>query len=59
MTREFAQNTICILMGGRVAEEIIFGQKTTGAGNDIERATDRCRARSSTPPRAATTSARR
>ncbi|MEZ4404780.1 MAG: hypothetical protein R3B06_32620 [Kofleriaceae bacterium] len=43
MTREFAQNTICILMGGRVAEEVIFGQKTTGAGNDIERATELAR----------------
>ena len=40
MTREFAQNQIAILMGGRVAEEIVFGQKTTGAGNDIERATE-------------------
>ena len=30
-------------MGGRVAEEIVFGQKTTGAGNDIERATDLAR----------------
>jgi cell division protease FtsH len=27
-------------MGGRAAEEIIFNSKTTGAGNDIERATD-------------------
>jgi cell division protease FtsH len=27
-------------MGGRAAEEIIFSSKTTGAGNDIERATD-------------------
>ena len=44
MTREFALNQIAILMGGRVAEEIIFGQKTTGAGNDIERATDLARA---------------
>ncbi len=43
MTREFATNTICILMGGRVAEEIVFGQKTTGAGNDIERATELAR----------------
>ncbi len=43
MTREFAQNQIAILMGGRVAEEIIFGQKTTGAGNDIERATELAR----------------
>jgi cell division protease FtsH len=43
MTREFAQNQIAILMGGRVAEEIVFGQKTTGAGNDIERATELAR----------------
>jgi len=31
-------------MGGRVAEEITFGQKTTGAGNDIEQATNMARA---------------
>jgi cell division protease FtsH len=43
MTREFAQNQIAILMGGRVAEEVVFKQKTTGAGNDIERATDLAR----------------
>jgi cell division protease FtsH len=43
MTREFAQNQIAILMGGRVAEEIVFQQKTTGAGNDIERATELAR----------------
>ena len=43
MTAEFAKNQIAILMGGRVAEEIIFQQKTTGAGNDIERATELAR----------------
>src|SRR4029079_5964875 len=43
MTREFAQNQIAILRGGRVAEEIVFQQKTTGAGNDIERATELAR----------------
>jgi cell division protease FtsH len=43
MTLEFAQNQIAILMGGRVAEEIVFAQKTTGAGNDIERATELAR----------------
>jgi cell division protease FtsH len=43
MTRDFAQNQIAILMGGRVAEEIVFNHKTTGAGNDIERATELAR----------------
>ncbi len=43
MSLEFALNQIAILMGGRIAEEIIFGQKTTGAGNDIEVATDLAR----------------
>src|SRR6202000_3516347 len=32
-----------ILMGGRCAEEIFMNRKTTGAGNDIERATDLAR----------------
>ena len=40
MDREKAENNIAFLMGGRVAEELVLGQKTTGAGNDIERATD-------------------
>jgi cell division protease FtsH len=43
MTAEFARGQIAILMGGRVAEEIMFNQKTTGAGNDIERATELAR----------------
>ena len=43
LTRVKAENTIAFLMGGRLAEEIIFGQMTTGAGNDIERATDLAR----------------
>jgi cell division protease FtsH len=30
-------------MGGRVAEEVVFGKKTTGAGNDIEKATELAR----------------
>jgi len=38
--RDFLNNNIAILLGGRVAEEIIFNEVTTGAGNDIERATD-------------------
>jgi cell division protease FtsH len=31
---------ICVLLGGRVAEEIIFGEISTGAHNDLERATE-------------------
>src|SRR5438552_2010566 len=42
-SKEFLYNTLAILMGGRVAEELIFNQVTTGAGNDIERATDLAR----------------
>ena len=34
---------ICGLLGGRAAEEIIFGEITTGASNDIERASQICR----------------
>jgi len=39
-TREYLINTITVLMGGRVAEELMFKSITTGAGNDIERATE-------------------
>jgi cell division protease FtsH len=37
--RSYLINTIAILMGGRAAEEVALDQFTTGAGNDIERAT--------------------
>jgi cell division protease FtsH len=37
------QNNICILMGGRAAEEIMFNTQTTGAENDIEKASDLAR----------------
>ena len=40
-TRPRARSRSCL--GGRIAEEIIFGQQTTGAGNDIEVATDLAR----------------
>src|SRR5512138_934753 len=43
INQEFALNQVAILMGGRIAEEIVFGQKTTGAGNDIEGATNLAR----------------
>ncbi len=39
MTREQLRDELAMLMGGRVAEEIIADDITTGAGNDIERAT--------------------
>ena len=39
-TKEFLEGTLAVLMGGRTAEEIFLGHITTGAGNDIERATD-------------------
>ena len=38
-----AKNTIAFMFGGRVAEEVIFKDFTTGASNDIERATDLAR----------------
>lgn len=38
--RTYLFNTLCILLGGRVAEEIVFDEITTGAGNDIERVSD-------------------
>jgi cell division protease FtsH len=41
--KTYLYNTLAILMGGRLAEEICLGQMTTGAGNDIERATDMAR----------------
>jgi cell division protease FtsH len=41
--REFLANDLAIYMGGRVAEEMVLGHMTTGAGNDIERATDLAR----------------
>ena len=42
-SKEFLYNTLAILMGGRVAEELVFRHVTTGAGNDLERATDLAR----------------
>ncbi len=41
--RRYCENGLAILLGGRAAEELIFGQPTTGAGNDIERATELAR----------------
>ena len=42
-SKTFLENSLCILFGGRVAEKIIFDEITTGAGNDIERASEMAR----------------
>jgi cell division protease FtsH len=40
MTREELMDRLLVLLGGRVSEEIIFGDVSTGAQNDLQRATD-------------------
>jgi len=40
MSKRYAKAKISVLMGGRVAEEIVFGHYTTGASNDIKQASD-------------------
>ncbi|MGQ0812033.1 MAG: ATP-dependent zinc metalloprotease FtsH [Nitrospiraceae bacterium] len=42
-SKDFLYDTLAILMGGRVAEELVLHHITTGAGNDLERATDLAR----------------
>ncbi len=42
-SKTFLEHTLCILFGGRIAERIIFNEITTGAGNDLQRATDMAR----------------
>ena len=42
-SREFLEAQIAILMGGRIAEELFLRQMTSGASNDIERATELAR----------------
>jgi cell division protease FtsH len=42
-TKEYLLNNISILMGGRAAEMLVLGIQTTGAGNDIERASEMAR----------------
>jgi cell division protease FtsH len=41
--KNYLDTQIAILMGGRIAEELFLGQMSTGAGNDIERATELAR----------------
>jgi len=42
-SKVYCEDQLAILMGGRIAEEIYLKQMTTGAGNDIERATEMAR----------------
>ncbi|PYV54459.1 MAG: cell division protein FtsH [Acidobacteria bacterium] len=42
-TKQYLETQIAILMGGRIAEEMFLNQMSTGAGNDIERATEMAR----------------
>ena len=44
MTKEEIENKIATFTGGRAAEEVVFGEITTGASNDIEQATKLARA---------------
>ena len=44
MTKKELENKIATLTGGRAAEEVVFGEITTGASNDIEQATKLARA---------------
>jgi len=44
MTRQDLQGQLAVLLGGRSAEEIAFGEVSTGAQNDLQRATDIARA---------------
>ena len=44
MTKDELITRLVMLLGGRAAEEIIFDTVTTGASNDIEKATDLARA---------------
>jgi cell division protease FtsH len=39
-SRSYLKQFLVTLLGGRAAEEIVFGELTTGAGNDLERCTD-------------------
>ncbi len=42
-TKEYLESTLAVLMGGRVAEELFLNEMTTGASNDLDRATKTAR----------------
>ena len=39
-TRTYLETQVAVLLGGRIAEELVMNEMTTGAGNDLERVTD-------------------
>jgi len=41
--REYIEDAVCVMMGGRCAEELIMGSMSTGASNDLQRATEMAR----------------
>jgi cell division protease FtsH len=43
ITKTEIQHRVCVLLGGIAAEEIVFGENSTGASNDLQRATDLAR----------------
>jgi cell division protease FtsH len=43
MTRDELLDRLCVMMGGRTAEQVVFADTSTGAENDLERATETAR----------------
>jgi cell division protease FtsH len=43
MSKQDLLDRICVMLGGRVAEQVVFGEVSTGAQNDLERATETAR----------------
>ena len=43
LTRSELEDRIAVLLGGRAAEEVVYGEISTGAHNDLERATEMAR----------------
>jgi len=43
LTRSEIEDRVAVLLGGRVAEELVYGEVSTGAHNDLERATELAR----------------
>ena len=43
LPREYVEDTLCVMMGGRCAEQMVLGSLSTGASNDLQRATELAR----------------